>query len=484
MIHRRRVRHHGPRHVAPAALLATSIAAMLACGAPRPSVEVRRPVDATAAVIVRGVSVLDVDSGAVLRERDVLLSDGRIAKIGLAGSVAAPAGAREIQGAGATLVPGLVDMHGHVDGDAAPTWAGRFPDIEANLRSYVYSGVTTVFDPADSTPEAFERRGRVADGELMGPRIYTAGPIITIVDGHPIAIVKEFAPWWIEWYIVPRVAVAVDSEAAAEAAVDEIAANQPNAIKIVIDAIPLDAPRMSREIATAVVKRARSHGLRTVAHIGTSEDAIDAAEAGVAAWVHGVYKEAIAEPDIARLVGYGIPMVVTVEVFDRYARALTPRESTALEREIAPASLLASFYPVPEDFEVGSFGPWIELLQERRGVATDNVRRLHRAGMKILAGSDAQSGVFPGPGLHRELHHLVAAGLAPVEAIRAATSDAARWLANGEEPDFGSIAVGKRADLLLVEGDPSVDVGALERIREVFLGGVPVERTPVAADAS
>ena len=80
--------------------------------------------------------------------------------------------------------------------------------------------------------------------------------------------------------------------------------------------------------------------------------------------------------------------------------------------------------------------------------------------------------MFPGPGLHRELQHLVRAGLSPVEAIRAATLDAARYLAEG-----------KIADLLLVEGDPSADISALEKICEVFLAGVPLERTPVQNEA-
>ncbi len=82
-------------------------------------------------------------------------------------------------------------------------------------------------------------------------------------------------------------------------------------------------------------------------------------------------------------------------------------------------------------------------------------------------------------GRHRRGLRSLGAGLTPVEAIRAATLDPARWLADGAEPDSGVVAVGKRADLLLVEGDPSADVAALENIRQVFLAGVPLERTPV-----
>lgn len=471
----------GHRPAGAGVALAVALAAVCAC-APRPSVRVASVEPAPGSVWIRDVAVLDVARGTIAADRDVALAEGRIAAIEPAGRRAPPPGARVVSGEGATLVPGLVDLHGHIDADPAPPWDGGTPDPEANLRAYLYCGVTTVLDPGDPSPDAFERRARVARGELVGPRIYTAGPLHSVPEGHPIALVRALAPWWIGWYLAPRMAVAVDSPEAARAAVDALAPSQPDVVKIVIDRIPLDAPRMSREVARATVERAREHGLRVVAHVGTTEDAIDAAEAGVAAWMHGVYRERIPDGDVARLAAYGIPMVATIEVFESYARSLDgPRESTALERETAPAELLDSFYPPPEGFSLGSLEGWFEANRAASGARFDNVRRLHAAGVTILAGSDTQSGVFPGAGLHRELAQLVRAGLTPAEAVRAATLDPARFLANGAEPDFGSVEVGKRADLLLVEGDPTADVGALSRIREVFRAGVPLERTPVAS---
>jgi imidazolonepropionase-like amidohydrolase len=292
--------------------------------------------------------------------------------------------------------------------------------------------------------------------------------------------VREFAPWWIGWYVAPRVAVAVDSVEEANAAIDELAGHRPDAVKIVIDEIPLGVPRMRPEVAHAIVERARSHGLRTVAHVGTTRDAIIAAESGVAMWVHGVYKERIPDTEIAVLAGYHIPMVATIEVFDSYARlAAGPREATALERETVRASVLDAFYPVPDGFDVGTLRSWQDLNAQAVEARSENVRRLHAAGVTIFAGSDTQSGVFPGPGLHRELANLARAGLTPIEVIRAATIGPARFLAQSHAPDWGNVAVGQRADLLLVEGDPTRDVAALSAIREVLLDGVPIERTPV-----
>ncbi len=467
-----------------AAALSAALSAaglLLACAEPRPTAHVAVGEAPAAGVWITDVAVLDVAAGRRVAGRDVRIEGERIAAIAPAGTSAPPAGALVIDGSGATLVPGLIDMHGHLYSNPAPVWEGGLPDPEANLETFLFSGVTAILDPSDPSGDAVARRERVARGELPGPHVYTTGRAHTAPGGHPIALVREFAPAWIAWYAARQSAVPLATPEEARAAADARAAEGADFVKLVIDAIPLDAPRLSREVAAALVARAREHGLRSVAHIGTTEDAIDAAEAGVALWVHGVYKERIPDDAIARLAGYGIPMVATIEVFDRYASALAPREASPLEREAFDAALLDAFHPVPEDFDVGRFESWRALAVDTVAVRSDNVRRLHAAGVTILAGSDAQSGVFPGPGLHREIAKLVGAGLTPVEAIRAATLEPARFLAASDAPDFGNVAVGQRADLLLVDGDPTADVAALAAIRAVLLAGAPVERMPVSA---
>jgi imidazolonepropionase-like amidohydrolase len=462
------------------AVFGIAVGWLIACAGPRPTAHVARPDPAPARVWIHDVAVLDVANGERIAGRDVSIAGGRIIAIEPTGAGARLADARVIEGAGGTLVPGLIDMHGHVYSNPAPAWEQRFPEPDENLHTFLYAGVTTVFDPSDASGDAYARRSRVAEGEQLGPHIYTTGPAHTAREGHPIFLVRAIAPAWIGWYLAPRVAVGVGTQEEAYAAVDRVASEGADAVKIVVDEIPLEAPRMSPTIARAIVLRAREHGLRTVAHIGTTQDAIDTADAGVALWVHGVYKERIPDDQIAVLAGYGIPMVATTEVFDNYARLATgPREATSLEREAESAALLDAFYPTPEDFDRRVLQSWLDLNEAAMEARVDNVRRLHAAGVTILAGSDVQSGVFPGPGLHRELENLVRAGLTPTEAIRAATLDPARFLTESDTPGFGNVAVGQRADLLLVAGDPTRDVGALPEIREVLLEGVPLVRTPV-----
>ena len=457
-----------------------ALIASCASNQPKPSVSLSLVPATGNTIVIQNVSVFDSEALTVSPNMDVLIQRDRIVAVLPTGDLQSTAGTKVISGEGATLVPGLIDMHGHVSASTGPSWEFGAPDPEAILRSYVYSGVTTVFDPADASDEAFGRRGQVARGEIIGPRIYTTGKMLTCSDGHPRSLVSALVPAWIAWYIEPQVATAIDTEDEAISEVDALADAGADAIKIAIDRIPLDSERMTMTVATAVATHARTRGLRTVAHIGTTQDAIDAAEAGVALWVHGVYKERIPEESLAKLASYGIPMVTTSEVFDRYARALEPIVPTKLERETVSKAVLESFYPTPDDFELGALQSWLDLAVDTVDVRTDNVRRVHEAGITVLAGSDVQSGVFPGPSLHRELANLVKAGFTPAEAIRAATLDPARFLADNGELDTGKIAPGLRADLLLVEGDPTQDIGALANIREVVLNGNVVERMPVS----
>jgi cytosine/adenosine deaminase-related metal-dependent hydrolase len=178
-------------------------------------------------------------------------------------------------------------------------------------------------------------------------------------------------------------------------------------------------------------------------------------------------------------------MTPTLVVWHSYANiGQGKRATTRLERETEYPEVLAAFDEDPGDSDLAvAFAPYLSMLRKQRPVWADNVKRLHDAGVTILAGSDTQSGVLPGAGLHREIALLHAAGLSRAEAIRAATFDAAVFVTGQDDPDFGSLEVGKRADLLLVEGNPLDDLDALSAIREVIISGVPLERMPVGASA-
>jgi imidazolonepropionase-like amidohydrolase len=431
--------------------------------------------------VIRAVAIYDGLASTRTSVRDVLIENGRIARIAPPGTIPRGAGMRQIDGAGRTLLPGLIDVHGHVATDSAPPWRGEWPDPKRNMQAYLYCGVTTVLDPADLATDAFARRDAVARGELLGPRIFAAGPMFTTPGGHPVGALRLLLPWWLRWYVIPRMAREVATPAEARAAVDALALLHPDVIKVAVDAVPLEGPILDPGTLRAIVEEARARGLRTVAHVGTTADALEAADAGVAAWMHGVYKERIPDEMVPRLIAAHIPEVATITVFDSYADLYEGhREATALERETVPARTLAAFVPRPPDYRPAGYDAFFALLAATRQARRDNVARLHAGGVTILAGSDAQTGVFPGAGLHRELGALVAAGLTPAEALRSATGDAARFVANASDPEFGTIAVGKIADLIVVEGDPTADIANVSRIAHVLLGGADLTRHPLA----
>ena len=452
---------------------ALSLLALASCtGSPE---LVRRPVGPPSAVLIEDVSVLDVVSGYSTAHRDVLVEDGRIAYIVATGKSELPPGGKRIDGRGSTLLPGLVDMHAHVAAPSAPPWIAGFPDEDANLQAFLYAGVTTILGTGDLAANAFARRDRIARGDQLGPTNYEAGPIVTVTGGHPVAIFSQTLPWFLRWYVIPRLARQVDTPQEARVAAAEIAGMNADVMKVVVDRLPPQAPRIPNDVLAAAIAEARRHDLRTVAHIGTAQDAIDAAQAGVAAWVHGVYKEPLSDEQVEKLASFGIPMAPTLVVFDAFASFGQPFEPSRLEQETVDPAVLAAMNEVPEDFDLS----FAKDHDRRREFNRENVRRLHAAGVTMLAGSDTQGGVFAGASLHREIALLVEAGLTPAEAIRAATIDPARFLSRSNTPDFGVVAEGARADLLLVEGDPTEDVANLARIRAVLKNGVLLERTPL-----
>jgi imidazolonepropionase-like amidohydrolase len=428
-------------------------------------------------VLIEDTAVLDVETGKLVAPREVLIVGGFVTEITLPGRAVKPPDVVVISGSGATVLPGLIDIHAHLGANSAPPWEGSSPDPRNNMRAYLYCGVTTVLDAGGLASDSFDRRDKVNGGFHFGPHIYAAGPMLTAPGGHPLPLLRAGVPWWARWYVLPNMAIEAGDAEAARQGVEQIAGMRADFVKIVVDSLPAGAPRLSREALRAAVEEAHRRGMRVVAHIGSMQDALDAGEAGVDAWMHPVYKERIPDALLSAFARYRIPMVATLGVFDSYAQlGVERRVATTLERETVDTKVFESLNHVPDSARTGMLGSELMALRSYGGVWSDNVRRLHRSGVTILAGSDSQMGVFPGAGLHHELQLLTEAGFSPAQAIRAATIDSARFLVNSKDAPFGRIAVGQRADVLVVDGDPTQDITALSRIRAVLKSGIIVAR--------
>jgi imidazolonepropionase-like amidohydrolase len=415
------------RHVA----IATSVFLALAPIAAR----------AQSAFVVRDVRLFDGDR--VSEHRSVVVRDGVIARIGDA-TLSAPPGAQVIAGRGRTLLPGLIDAHVHLSDSA-----------EADLRQSLALGVTTDLDMWNGGAR-FERieQLRAADAPDVAD-VRTAGTGATAPGGHPTQMGGGSFP-------------TIDDPADAQAFVDARIAEGSDYIKIIYDdlsSIGRHQPMLDKRTLKAVVDAVHARGKLAVVHILSEWQAKDAIEAGADGLAH-LFTGATVSPDLATLAAsHHVFVTPTLTVlFSDCGQPSGPR--------IANDSLLRPYIrPGMRKQAAMAFPP---TKGSRCEGTKEAVRQLVRAGVPVLTGTDAPSpGQSYGASVHGEMELLVGTGLTPVQALTAATSAPARAF---RLTDRGVIAAGKRADLVLVDGDPTRDITATRRIVSVWKRGVEAKR--------
>jgi imidazolonepropionase-like amidohydrolase len=436
-----------------------------------------RPAGASRSVVVRNAHVFDAPHAALPSAlSDVLVRDGRIAAIAPPG-LAAPA-VPEVDARGGTLLPGLVDVHTHTGSTPRPPWqVGSLPDVNANLAAFLYAGVTSVLDLGSLTPAVFRTRAEIASGATLGPRLWAAGPVFTAPGGHPAEVLRAYLPWYLRWYVVSRATREVATPDDGRQAVAALLPEHPDVLKLAVDAgAQGDVPRLPVETIAAVTAAGHAAGVRSIAHIGDSAEAIAVVRGGVDALAHSPWREDLSDEAVRVIAAAHVPVVVTLAIWDVAGMPRTrASEFLPIEREVAEPDVMAALLAPPPTPDPAT-AAFLRAAASGHEARRRNVARLRAAGVTVLAGSDGcNAGQFPGAGLHLEIAKLVDAGLAPAEALRVATWENARFLA-GDGADFGEIAVGKRADLVIVAGDPTSRIEDLGRITHVILDGTVLDR--------
>ncbi len=409
--------------------------------------------DWSEAFVVTGARVFDGDS--LLAARDVVVRDGTIEALGSMDGV--PASVPRIDGAGGTLVPGLIDGHTH---------HRTVEDLQRSLRF----GITTVLDMftvPDSDPALREASASRDDV----PGFFSSGILATVPGGHGTEYDVE----------IPTVSGPGDAAAFVEARV----AGGADYLKIVFNGQRAvgGVPTLDAETARALVEAGHEHELLVVAHIETVEDVRTAVEAGVDGIVH-VWRLPGAPPEIIHLLRerdvWVMPtLAVAGGTPDLKRAALADPDVTDYleddqERRYAPMAI--EDLPEPQRSQATAFleAMGMDGFEDVAAYLQASVAALHDGGIRILAGSDAPAqSVVHGLGFVQELEFLVESGLTPTEALTAATATNAEVFGLD---DRGRIAPGLRADLVLVDGDPTTDVRALRRIRHLWRGGVEFDR--------
>lgn len=404
---------------------------------------------APAKTLVHAGKLIDGRAATARTAVTVTVEAGRIT--GLADGYTAPAaGDTVIDLRAATLLPGLMDMHVHLTGEQSPTsYSERLtmnPADEA-LRSTVYArrtllaGFTTVRDCGAGHKLNLALRDAIAKGWVDGPRIFAAGGVAT-TGGHgdgTNGLATELRE-----ALEPQATGIANGPDEMRRAVRERYKDGADLIKIASTGGVLSlarsgqAPLFTGEELAAVVQTARDYGLKVAAHAHGTEGMNRAIRAGVHSIEHGTF---MADETMALMKAHGTWYVPTISA----------------GRFVMEKAKIDGYFPAIVRPKALAIGP---LIQETFG-------RAYRAGVKIAFGTD--QGVAPHGDNGREFAFMVEAGMPAMQALQAATLSGAQLL--GIEQDYGTVEVGKVADLIAVPGDPLTDISVMTNVSFVMKDG-------------
>ena len=392
-----------------------------------------------------GATVIDGRGGPPLTDATVVVRGSLIEAVGPAASTPVPKGATVVVARGKVLMPGLADMHAHLTGG----WDGERSDLlgfPRYLNALLYAGVTTVHDMGNALPYVQQLKQETAAGRLVGPRIYMVG---ALVDGTD--------PVW------APISFSLASVEQAPGIVKQMKRSGADAIKAYVG--------LSERQLGALVRAAAAESLRVVADLGAANGSEWGVRAGIAAYAHAGTSP-MSDATVAAMKALGVMNISTLAVLESFAgtRLADPRflDDSLLARSMPPvfAEELRAYARRPRGAADSVVASRFASLVT---VAKANLRKLHLAGVPIVAGTDSPyPGVFFGEGLHRELELLVDAGFTPLEAISSATRNAALFV---RDSSWGTIEPGKRADVLLIDGRPHERISDTRRISAVMQGG-------------
>jgi hypothetical protein len=403
------------------------------------------------AFVFTGVNVIPMDRETVLRDQAVVVRDGTIVSVGPAAGTEAPAGATRIDAIGKFLIPALAEMHAHIPGGNAPDAL-----IERTLFLYAANGLGTIRGMLGH-PRHLHYRDRVAKGELFSPTIYTSGPSL---NGQS----------------VPSKEAAIEAVTSQKAAGYDLLKIHPGVQRDVFDALSAKAHELGMPFAGHVpldvgLHRALESRYRSIDHVDGYIEALSSNPAKSEFFGLNLVSE-IDESKVPALVeatkAAGTWIVPTQVLFDNLLTEEDPAvmAKRAEMRYVQPQEQIQKWIAQAEGLRGKySAADRAKFLAVRRRL----IKALHDGGVPFALGSDApQWWNVPGFSAHRELQSLVRAGLTPYQALRTGTVRVAEYFGN---KDTGTIAPGKRADLVLLEGNPLEIISHSSRIAGVMLGG-------------
>lgn len=408
--------------------------------------------------LIRNARIV-VGDGTVIENGAVLVKEGRIAEV-YAGNIPDPKAlnAEIIEAAGKTILPGLIDTHVHLEGPGGfyDDWKNYHAAkmMQRNLAAYLYSGVTAVRSGGDRLDRALETRNLVNSGEKQGAEFFLAGPLIVAADPHA----SEDPPAAFRDQTMPT----QQMDALMKAGVDGIEA-----------AVDSDG----RWLVGAVAQAHAAH-LQLLVRTGDLRDVENALHANVDGIERGSFRQRIPDEDFEAMQQQGVrydPTLSAAEGLRAFSEGKLNLLNRSLVQQVGPPALLTGTRNAMASPQYAGMRNELAKSSVSLDIAKDNLLRAYRHGVVLVAGSDAGNVfVFHGPSIQRELELWLDAGIPVQVALNAATLNAAKALR--VDARLGSIETGKDATMLVVDGNPLVEIKATENISFVMLKGERVDR--------
>ena len=389
-----------------------------------------------------GARIIDGTGAAAVENGVLVVRDGRIEAVGASDSVNVPADAEQIDVSGRTIMPGMVNAHGHVNNIQGLTAVDYSEaQVESQLGLYARYGVTTVFSLGGDGPESMTVRDRQDSADLEQARIYVAGDIVT-------------GP----------------SPEEAREQVAAVAASGANVVKIRVDDNLGSSTKMTQETYQAVIEAAHEHGLKLTAHMYYLEDAKGLLEAGADLLAHSVRDVEVDDELVTLLRNTGVCYCPTLmREVSTFVYESRPDwfDDEFFSKEVDPAVIAALDSEARRE---QSSSPGAQTYKAQLEVAKANLKTLSDAGIPIAMGTDTGPAArFQGYFEHGELALMVEAGLTPMQAIVASTSSAAQCME--VDADLGSLVAGKWADFLVLGANPLDDIANTKTLETVYIAG-------------
>ena len=413
---------------------------------------------AAADILIENVTLIDGSGASPQPGMSVAIADGKIERV--ADHALDADGAEKIVGAGKYLIPGLIDVHVHLRGAAGrsdpKSKRNRRAGLSA-LASYLYSGVTTIYDAGNDPDYILGLRAEERAGKIQSPRIFATGGLVTYPGSHGAS----------------KYATLIDEWPADRPLAEAHAARNPDLVKFTLEergwgARPI-VPILPVDLLQTLVEFYNDKGIRSTAHVSSERRARQAIFAGVDTLAHPDIQGPITD-DFARLMGAKkTPMASTLTIGENYSRLAEHPEfldQPLYRAAYSPAEIDKLKTETRKAYQERSWTWWMKIMTS---IAEENIRKIQDAGGIVALGTDQTIG----PAVHREMELLVDAGIAPLDVITIATHNAALFL--GKEKQLGLVAPGMKADLVLLEADPAKDINNAKRISAVIKNGAMID---------